>query len=334
MSVTRSRWAAIGAAVAVSLGAGSIGLVQATTPSDALTYVAITACRVTDTRPAPDNVGPRTSPLGQGDTHTIRVHGSNGKCTGIPTTATAVSLNVTALNATHQTFLTVWGAGEPRPVASSLNPAPGQPPVPNAVTTQLDAAGRFNIYNAVGSVNVIADITGYYVDHHHDDRYYTKGQANARFALANPIDDGHTFSLFDFWPDDPAWSLSGGWRHNGTNTDCIFASFDAPEGTAIESYTITYRATVPASVRVVVASLRRTAGPGGTDAAVAHLINNAVNFPVTPGGSFETIVVPNDPADIGMGIAYGPIRNSDWDPVVSLCPSDPITFSNIELNYG
>jgi len=32
-------------------------------------------------------------------------------------------------------------------------------------------------------VNVIADIVGYYADHNHDDRYYTKGQVDEKLSL-------------------------------------------------------------------------------------------------------------------------------------------------------
>ena len=48
---------------------------------------------------------------------------------------------------------------------------PGQPPAPNAVTTGLDPAGMFTMYNAFGTVDVIVDVNGYYEDHNHDDRY-------------------------------------------------------------------------------------------------------------------------------------------------------------------
>jgi hypothetical protein len=178
MSIISTRWAAIGAAAAVTLGAGGIGLVSATSPAGALTFIPITPCRVIDTRPAPDNVGSKSSPLGPGEVHTVTVHGTNGDCTGIPTTAKAVSLNVTAVGATQPTFLTLWATGQTRPLASSLNPTPGQPPTPNAVTTNVDTNGRFNIYNLQGNVHVLADINGYYTDHNHDDRYYTKTQVD------------------------------------------------------------------------------------------------------------------------------------------------------------
>lgn len=170
-SMLRTRWAAIGAAVAVTLGAGGLATTYATNPAGAVAFVPITACRLADTRPAPDNVGPRSTPIGAGETLTIAAHGNNGNCTGIPTSATGLSLNVTAIGATNGTFLTIWANGAARPSASSLNPQPGAPPIPNAVTTGLSAGGQFDIFNGFGSVNVIVDVVGYYTDHNHDDRY-------------------------------------------------------------------------------------------------------------------------------------------------------------------
>ena len=166
-SMLRTRWAAIGAAVAVTLGAGGLATTYATSPAGAVAFVPITACRLADTRPAPDNVGPRSTPIGAGETLTIAAHGNNGDCTGIPTGATGLSLNVTAIGATNGTFLTIWANGVPQPSASSLNPQPGAPPIPNAVTTGVSSGGEFNIFNGFGSVNVIVDVVGYYTDHTH-----------------------------------------------------------------------------------------------------------------------------------------------------------------------
>lgn len=192
MSLMRSRWAAIGAAVAVTLGGGGIALVSATSPADAVTFVPITPCRVLDTRPGLDTVGPRSTALGADETYTVdAVAGGDGagECAGvIPAGATAVSMNVTTTDATGATFLTIWEAGIQRPLASSLNPVPGQPPTPNAVTTGVSGGGEFSIYNLAGSVNVLADINGYYADHHHDDRYYTKAQSDDRFTTQSDND--------------------------------------------------------------------------------------------------------------------------------------------------
>ena len=195
MSLTRSRWAALGAAVAVTLGAGGIGLVSATQPNEAVTFVPITPCRLFDTRPD-FQVGDRSAPLGPNDIHTVEATGSNGNCTDIPSNAAAVSMNMTSTDATAPTFLTVWAAGETRPDASSMNPVPGAPAVPNGVISALNGDGEFSVYNLAGSVHVLADINGYYIDHDHDDRYYTKAQSDGRYytqgqtdaALADKVD--------------------------------------------------------------------------------------------------------------------------------------------------
>ena len=43
-----------------------------------------------------------------------------------------------------------------------LLPFPGQPPVPNALTTQLELLGRpFSVYNFQGNIDQINDLVGY-----------------------------------------------------------------------------------------------------------------------------------------------------------------------------
>jgi hypothetical protein len=184
----RIRWAAIGAAVAVTLGAGGLMTASAAVSSgERATFTPITPCRVMDTRPAPDTRGPRSTPLVANDTHSIAVLGTNGDCAGIPTDATGVVMNVTVVNPTSSSFLTVFPQGATRPTASSLNWGANQSATPNAVTVDVPASGQVSFFNLAGTVNVIADIVGYYVDHNHDDRYYTKQQADQKsmFAVVN-----------------------------------------------------------------------------------------------------------------------------------------------------
>ena len=213
MSVVRSRWAAVGAAVAVSLGAGGIGLVNATISSDdRAVFVPIEPCRIADTRPA-KKVGPKASPIGPAEIHTIQAHGTNGDCT-IPNDATALSLNVTALGATQNSFMTIWGDGD-RPKAASLNPIKGAGPIPNAVNTPLTTGGAFNVYNDQGSVHVVIDVNGYYANHNHDDRYYTKSQTNSQisdaidavpWSLSLPIASAY----FSEGSTSQSWTISSG----------------------------------------------------------------------------------------------------------------------------
>ncbi len=148
--------------------------------------VPIDTCRIADTRAAPDNVGPRSTPLGPAETITIDAQQVGTDCTGqIPASATALSLNVTALNATSNSFLTIWSDG-PRPTASALNPEPGTR-VFNAVTTEVTATQTFQIYNNRGNVDVFVDINGYYDNHNHDDLYLTESEVDTAIANASEV---------------------------------------------------------------------------------------------------------------------------------------------------
>lgn len=163
MRMQRTRWAAMGATAALIVGAGGVLTSSASTGPAASSFVPITSCRLLDTRPAPDNVGPRATALGVDEVLAATVWGTNGQCT-IPTSATAVSMNVTVISPTSASYLTVYPSdASPRPLVSSLNWVAGQPPTPNAVTTRLSADGKVSFYNLAGSVHLIADIVGYYV---------------------------------------------------------------------------------------------------------------------------------------------------------------------------
>jgi hypothetical protein len=190
----RTRWAAVGAAVAVTLGAGGVSLTQAAlTSGDKPVYVALDApCRLVDTRPG-STIGPKNTPIAAGETNAyeIQVTGANGDCTGplaIPAGAVAVATNVTAIapvaTTTGRSFFTVYPADATLPTTSNLNFVNGQAPVPNKVDVGLSADGKIKIYNNEGTAHAAVDIFGYYIDHNHDDRYYTKAEVNAATAGA------------------------------------------------------------------------------------------------------------------------------------------------------
>lgn len=192
----RSKWAAVGAAVAVTLGAGGIGITHATTSSgERPIFLPIEPCRLADTRPD-FQVGDRDTPLGADETYTLDGEGAVGDC-NLPSGTAALSLNVTALDASAPTFISLFPAGATLPVASHLNPLPGQGPTPNAVNVDLSAGGEFSIYNLAGSVNVIIDVVGIFDDHHHDDRYYTEGEVDTELSGKADVGDSYTKSESD-----------------------------------------------------------------------------------------------------------------------------------------
>lgn len=77
--------------------------------------------------------------------------------------ATAVALNVTVVNPSQATHLTVWPAAEPKPATSSLNVRAGETRA-NQVTVKLDPGDDIALSNNSGTVDIVADSLGFYDD--------------------------------------------------------------------------------------------------------------------------------------------------------------------------
>lgn len=158
-ALTRARWSAFGAAVAVTLGLAGVGTVHLVSAADSdgaeSVFVPLTPARILDTRVG---VGGVTGPIASGSSFEMQVAGQGG----VPANATGVVMNVTATETTAAGYITVWPAGETQPIASNLNVNPGQD-VPNLVTMKLGAAGRLSVFNFGGPLQIVADVAGYYV---------------------------------------------------------------------------------------------------------------------------------------------------------------------------
>jgi hypothetical protein len=130
---------------------------------DGLKYKPITPQRILDTRSG--------SPLARGT-----------RAVDAPSTITpeteALSLNVTAVAPTANTYLTVWPEFD-RPVVSTLNPFMGET-VSNGTIVGLSETNQFQIYNNAGSVNVVADMGGLF-------EYWPSTEAGARSANSGPL---------------------------------------------------------------------------------------------------------------------------------------------------
>jgi hypothetical protein len=111
--------------------------------------------RVMDTR---NGTGVRKGTVGAAAKVTLTVGGKNG----VPMNATAVVLNVTATGGTSPSYVTVYPDGTTRSSASSLNFTAGET-IPNLVVVPV-VNGKVDFYNNAGSVNLIADLTGYFTN--------------------------------------------------------------------------------------------------------------------------------------------------------------------------
>ncbi len=118
-------------------------------------FYAASPCRVADTR-SPD--GPFGGPsLAAGGSRDFAV--SSSGC-GIPSGASGYSLNVTAVPDDFLAFLTVWPAGQQRPMASTLNSWTGKV-VANAAIVPSGNNDSVSVYG-YNPTDVIMDINGYF----------------------------------------------------------------------------------------------------------------------------------------------------------------------------
>ena len=136
--------------------AGYVPAITGTPGPDGL-YNPVVPSRILDTR---TGNGGSPVPLGPGAFINLQVTGRGG----VPLTgASAVVLNVTVTNPTLASYLTVYPAGTPLPLASNLN-FPAGATAPNRVVVKLGSAGQVAIFNGLGSTDVVVDVNGWFTD--------------------------------------------------------------------------------------------------------------------------------------------------------------------------
>ena len=103
-------------------------------------------------------------------TRTVQITGVTGLPGGtdpVPATATAVVINTVAVDDNSPSLLTLFPNGTGRPQASNLN-FTAHSTTANLVTVTLgqndasDSQREVSIFNALGTVNVVADVEGYF----------------------------------------------------------------------------------------------------------------------------------------------------------------------------
>ena len=130
-------------------------------PSATSKLTSVAPCRVFDTRLGTGGcAGAATFPavqVGQGQRLKVKVTGVGG----VPDDATAVVLNVTAVNATTPTYVSVFPDAPALPTVSNLN-VPNAKAVPNLTIVPVGPGGLVDLYNNAGSVDLIGDVSGYF----------------------------------------------------------------------------------------------------------------------------------------------------------------------------
>lgn len=137
-----------------ALASGRLALSTSPVP---LPFIALTPCRLVDTR-APLF----QAPLGGGflPPATTRNYTLVGVC-NVPANARAISLNATVTDPTGPGFLVLWPKGGAFPPVSTLNFLAGQTIV-NAAVVPLSSDGSISVALGVSGGDVILDTNGYY----------------------------------------------------------------------------------------------------------------------------------------------------------------------------
>ncbi|MCL4443123.1 MAG: IPT/TIG domain-containing protein [Actinobacteria bacterium] len=128
----------------------------------ASSFTPVTPYRIADTRPGSGEPYAGQT-LGTGSVLSIKIGGTQpqGSGNGIPISATAAVINVTAVNAASSGYLTVWPTGYSKSISSVVNYS-GTAPVANLVTVPIGLNGQVNVYASSGQVDVVMDAEGWY----------------------------------------------------------------------------------------------------------------------------------------------------------------------------
>ena len=122
-----------------------------------LQFVAVTPCRLYDTRPYYGGSGP--IPGGTSQTFNLPQLAQSKACASL-SSAAAYSLNVTVVPSDALGYLTMWPTGEDKPVVSTLNSLDGRIKA-SAVIVPAGYQGDVSVY-VTNTTNVILDIDGYF----------------------------------------------------------------------------------------------------------------------------------------------------------------------------
>jgi uncharacterized membrane protein len=129
--------------------------VQAGTSTSGLEFFPLTPCRIADTRNATGSLG---GPSLTGNS--ARSFPVQSISCGIPPSAQAYSLNVTAVPHNSLGFLSLWPTGEAQPVVSTLNALTGAVTA-NAAIVPAGTGGDISVLVSDAS-DVILDVNGYF----------------------------------------------------------------------------------------------------------------------------------------------------------------------------
>ncbi|MBK8598023.1 MAG: hypothetical protein IPN83_21075 [Holophagales bacterium] len=149
-------------------------------------FVPVTPCRLVDTRAGFGFSGAYGPPsIGAGTSRTFDIPASG--CTGIPSAASAYSLNLTVTNTTGPGFVQAYPSGGSAGSVSSVNYTGVGQTVANAAITpggRAGEVGRITITVGVSTTDLIIDINGYFTNiPNENNEFFISGNFNGSAAI-------------------------------------------------------------------------------------------------------------------------------------------------------
>lgn len=178
--------------------------------------------RLVDTRAGGARVGP-------GGVLDVRVAGAGV----VPSPATAVVLNVTAVRASGSTDVRVYPlrTGGAVPTVSNLNLVGGQT-LPNAVAVAVGRDGTVRLRNSGGTVDLLVDLAGWYAPTG-DGWDISWPQCTARGSTVSNLPDGGAFAVVGLtrgspFTDNECFAAQWRWASSLPGEPAVYVNVDAP----------------------------------------------------------------------------------------------------------
>jgi hypothetical protein len=233
-------------------------------------YKPVGPIRVLDTRKGTGTNGVIAS-VGAGKTLTLAIGGVGS----VPSTATAVALNITVTDAKGHGFITAYEAGASVPISSNVNFGAGQT-VANMALVPIGTNGDIELYNGgTGSVDLVADESGYFVP----------AQADGFASMSAPV------RLLD------TRTTTGGHHAPLTETDPVKLKIAGVSGVPADVKAVAVNLTVasPTGAGYIRAYPDNGTVPGVSNVnfTANQVIANAAIVPVGSDGSIDVVVTGN-----------------------------------------
>ena len=178
-------------------------------------FVAVTPCRLVDTRTAtspnfPAGYGPPSLTAGTPRDFDLN---SSSQCPGIPNGVAAYSLNVTVTNTAGPGFILIFPKDFGQPAVSTLNYVAGQT-VANAAIVPAGTSGGVTVIAGVSGTNLLIDINGYFTSEFNPNNFLYAESLTSQAAITgdNVSTVGFAVGVLGRIPTTTAGSGSAGVR--------------------------------------------------------------------------------------------------------------------------